>query len=64
VAELSRPLEHGLILTDDLPGDQLLERVRRTPASEYLVVGADGVSRGVLATSDLAKALGLRYRDW
>ena len=64
VAELSRPLEHGLIIDEDLPGDQLLETVRRTPASEYLVVGADGVSRGVLATSDLAKALGLRYRDW
>ena len=64
VAELSRPLEQGLILADDLPGEQLLERVRRTPASEYLVVGPDGISRGVLATSDLAKALGLRYRDW
>jgi Zn-dependent protease/CBS domain-containing protein len=64
VAELARPLEQGLILSEDLPGDQLLERVRRTPASEYLVVGPDGVSRGVLATSDLAKALGLRYRDW
>ena len=63
VAELSRPIEQGLILTDDLPGDQLLERVRRTPASEYLVVGPDGVSRGVLATSDLARELGLRYRD-
>jgi len=64
VDELSRPLEQGLILADDLPGEQLLERVRSTPASEYLVVGADGISRGVLATSDLAKALGLRYRDW
>ncbi len=64
VAELARPLEQGLILSDDLPGEQLLEQVRRTPASEYLVVGHDGVSRGVLATSDLAQALGLRYRDW
>jgi hypothetical protein len=42
----------------------LLQTVRRTPASEYLVIGPDGVSRGVLATSDLARALGLRYRDW
>jgi hypothetical protein len=64
VAELARPLEHGLIISEDLPGEKLLETVRRTPASEYLVVGVDGVSRGVLATSDLAKALGLRYRDW
>jgi len=64
VAELARPLEKGLILSDDLPGDELLDWVRSTPASEYLVVGSDGVSRGVLATSDLAEALGLRYRDW
>jgi len=64
VAELARPLERGLIISEDLPGEELLETVRRTPASEYLVVGMDGVSRGVLATSDLAKALGLRYRDW
>ena len=64
VAELARPLENGLIISDDLPADQLLQTVRRTPASEYLVIGPDGVSRGVLATSDLARALGLRYRDW
>ncbi|MFL6162558.1 MAG: site-2 protease family protein [Jatrophihabitantaceae bacterium] len=63
VAQLARPLEQGMIISDDLPADQLLQTVRRTPASEYLVIGPDGVSRGVLATSDLARALGLRYRD-
>jgi Zn-dependent protease/CBS domain-containing protein len=63
VDELARPLEHGLIISDDLPADELLQTIRRTPASEYLVIGPDGVSRGVLATSDLARALGLRYRD-
>lgn len=63
LAEVSRPLEQGLILRDDLSGEQVLAAVRATPATEYLIVGAtDGVSRGVLAVSDLARALGLRYR--
>ncbi|HEX2903699.1 MAG TPA: M50 family metallopeptidase [Jatrophihabitans sp.] len=63
LAEVSRPLEDGLILRDDLNGEQVLAAVRATPASEYLVVSAvDGVSRGVLAVSDVARALGLRYR--
>lgn len=62
LAEVSRPLQSGLILRDDLPGDQVLAAVRSNPATEYLIIGTDGVSRGVLATSDLARALGLRYR--
>jgi Zn-dependent protease len=61
LAELSRPLEPGLILADDLTGPALVAAVRATPASEYLVIGGDGVSRGVLAISDLARALRLRY---
>lgn len=63
VAELSRPLEPGLLLPEGLPGDEVLATVRRTPASEYLVVGPDGTSRGVLAVADLAEALKLRYRQ-
>jgi Zn-dependent protease len=59
LAELSRPLEPGLIIDDHLDGPGLLAQLRANPASEYLVVGADGASRGVIATSDVARALGL-----
>jgi len=62
VADVARPLQPGLILREDLPGEQVLAAVRRLPANEYLVIGSDGVSRGVLAASDLARALGLRFR--
>lgn len=62
LADVSRPLQNGLILRDNLPGEALLAAVRRTPSTEYLIIGDDGVSRGVLAISDLARALGLRYR--
>lgn len=61
LAEVSRSLEPGLIIADDLPGSQVLAAVRSTPATEYLIIGRDGVSRGVLALSDLARALGLRH---
>lgn len=61
LAEVSRSLEPGLIISQDLPGAAVLERVRATPATEYLVIGPDGVSLGVLAISDLARALGLRH---
>jgi hypothetical protein len=59
IAELARPLEPGLIVTAQLSGEDLLAAVRTTPASEYLVVGSDGMSQGVLATADVATALGL-----
>jgi Zn-dependent protease len=59
IAELARPLEPGLIVSAELSGEDLLAAVRTTPASEYLVVGSDGMSQGVLATADVATALGL-----
>jgi Zn-dependent protease len=61
LGEVSRPLEPGLILSEDLPGAAVLAAVRATPATEYLVVGRDGVTRGVLAIADLARVLGLRH---
>ncbi|MGX7679702.1 site-2 protease family protein [Jatrophihabitans sp. DSM 45814] len=57
LADVSRPLEAGLILQENLTGQQLLGVLRDNPASEYLVVGSDGTSRGVLATNDLVRAL-------
>jgi Zn-dependent protease/CBS domain-containing protein len=59
LADFSRLLEPGLIIDDSLTGEGLLAAVRANPASEYLVVGRDGMSRGIIATVDLARALGI-----
>jgi Zn-dependent protease len=61
LSEVSRSLEPGLILSEAMTGAEVLAAVRATPATEYLVIGLDGVSKGVLATADLARALGLRH---
>jgi CBS domain-containing protein len=57
VADVARPVEAGLTLPATLSGEQLLDALRRTPASEYLVVGPDGEVLGVLAAMDVARAL-------
>lgn len=58
VSEVARALEPGLVLSTDLTADALLAAVRRTPSSEYLVVGPDGTPAGILTAADLAVALG------
>ncbi|HVQ93785.1 MAG TPA: site-2 protease family protein [Mycobacteriales bacterium] len=57
VADVARPVEPGLTLTDSLTGEQLLDALRQLPASEYLVVGRDGGVVGVLAAVDVARVL-------
>jgi len=57
VADVARPVEPGLTLVDTLSGEQLLDALRRMPASEYLVVGANGAVAGVLAAVDVARVL-------
>jgi Zn-dependent protease/CBS domain-containing protein len=59
VSQVARELQPGLILAEDLAGEQLIDTLRAHPASEYLVVGGDGVARGIVAAVDLARALGL-----
>jgi len=59
IADVARPLEPGLVLSDTLTGAELLSAVQANPASEYLVISGDGVSRGVIATVDFARALGV-----
>ena len=59
VAEVSRPLEPGLVLDAGIDGPGLLERMRATPATEYLVTGAHGIV-GVLSAHDVAAALDSR----
>jgi Zn-dependent protease len=58
LSAVARPLEAGLVLRRGLSGEDLLAAVRATPASEYLVVDDSGAPAGILATADLAAALG------
>ncbi|MBO0774668.1 MAG: site-2 protease family protein [Actinobacteria bacterium] len=53
---LARSLDPGLVLPVDLSGMALLEAVRRSPATEYLVVEPSGQVYGVLAAADLNHA--------
>ena len=53
---LARTIDPGLVLPADLSGMALIEAVRRTPASEYLLVEHSGQVFGVLATADLDHA--------
>lgn len=57
VSEVSRPLEPGLRLPYTLAGTDVLEAFRHTPATEYLVVGQDGGTVGVLTAADVARTL-------
>jgi Zn-dependent protease/CBS domain-containing protein len=53
VGSLARTLDPGMILSADLQGMGLLDALRRTPSSEYLLVEPTGEVVGVLAASDL-----------
>ncbi len=53
---LARNLDPGLVLPADLSGLALLEAVRKTPATEYLLVEPTGQVFGVLASIDLEHA--------
>ncbi|MDH6109577.1 Zn-dependent protease/CBS domain-containing protein [Kitasatospora sp. MAP12-15] len=57
VGALARSLEPGMRLAGDLSGEDLLNALRATPASEYLVVEADGSVYGVLAVLDVERRL-------
>ena len=57
VAEVTRMIEPGLVLEPGLDGPRLLERMRATPATEYLVAGPDGEVTGVLSAHDVARVL-------
>ena len=57
VGDLSRRLEPALTLQADLDGEQLVEAITASPATEYLVVEANGDVYGMLATADVERAL-------
>jgi Zn-dependent protease len=53
VGVLARSLEPELILSADLVGEDLIGALRLLPATEYLLVEADGGLAGVLAMADV-----------
>jgi hypothetical protein len=62
LASVSRAVDDDNTIPADLSGDELLERLSATPASEYVVVepaiqGAPPQVLGVLATIDVAARL-------
>lgn len=57
VSAVTRTLEEGLRLPASITGAELLHAIRRTPASEYLLVEPDGSVYGVLATADVERAV-------
>ncbi|MFE3098627.1 site-2 protease family protein [Streptomyces sp. NPDC059248] len=56
VGTLAQPLTDGMRMPADLVGEPLLEHLRTTPATEYLVVEDTGEIYGVLSTTDVERA--------
>ncbi|WP_030722853.1 site-2 protease family protein [Streptomyces sp. NRRL F-2580] len=56
VSTLAQDLTDGMKVSAELTGEELLERLRATPATEYLVLEPDGAVYGVLSTLDVEKA--------
>jgi Zn-dependent protease/CBS domain-containing protein len=57
VGELSRRLSADLTLAADLAGEELVTAMTSNPASEYLVVEANGDVYGMLSAADVERAL-------
>jgi len=53
---VARSIEPGLMLPADITGEDLVRAMQRTPATEYLLLEADGGVYGVLTTSDVDRA--------
>lgn len=62
LASVTRPLTPGLILGADLRGQAVLDALRRTPSSEYLVIEPGGSVMGVLSTADVTALVRRRPR--
>jgi Zn-dependent protease len=57
ISQLARTIERELVLDADLAGEDLVNALARTPATEYLVADAAGGPPGVLVATDVARAL-------
>ncbi|MGW1519227.1 site-2 protease family protein [Streptomyces sp. NPDC002287] len=56
VSTLAQDLTDGMKVSAELTGEALLDRLRTTPASEYLVIEDTGAIYGVLSALDVEKA--------
>ncbi|MFE7567477.1 site-2 protease family protein [Streptomyces sp. NPDC057539] len=56
VSGLAQDLTDGMKVPADLAGEALLERLRASPATEYLVLEETGEIYGVLSTADVERA--------
>jgi Zn-dependent protease len=56
VSGLAQDLTPGMRVSAELSGEELLDVLRSTPATEYLVVEPTGEIYGVLSTSDVERA--------
>lgn len=56
VSGLAQDLKDGMRVPAELAGEDLLDHLRATPATEYLVVEEGGEIYGVLSTADVEKA--------
>jgi Zn-dependent protease/CBS domain-containing protein len=57
VSSVARSIDPGLVLPMSLAGEALLEAIQGRPSSEYLVTGPDGEVVGVLALTDVERAV-------
>ncbi|GAA2047635.1 MULTISPECIES: site-2 protease family protein [Streptomyces] len=56
VSTLAQDIEDGMRVPADLTGEALLDHLRATPATEYLVVEENDEIYGVLSTTDVERA--------
>nr|WP_157169183.1 site-2 protease family protein [Streptomyces typhae] len=56
VSGLAQDITEGMRIPADVAGEDLLDRLRTTPASEYLVVEESGEIYGVLSAADVERA--------
>ncbi|MET7763622.1 site-2 protease family protein [Streptomyces sp. NPDC005336] len=56
VSGLAQDLKDGMRVSAELTGEELLDTLRATPATEYLVVEETGEIYGVLSTADVERA--------
>jgi len=56
ISSVTRTLSEGLALPATIHGEEMIKAIGRTPATEYLLLDADGSIYGVLATADVDAA--------
>ncbi len=60
ISDVTRPVADDHRLPADITGDELLSAINRSPVAEYLLVDGSGLLVGVLALSDLDRAVRAR----